>query len=198
MPSAAWGPLSQQPVFWALTKDAHLRACRALLPGNLPHLPWGETEKDDRQTHTQTAVERPSTAFPICHPPMLMNFAILSTLSSPSPMALSIQFSKLFTLRPDSPCTFNGSFIPQQWKTWAGEDRDALQPGWDTDGTPSGLPWASLQCQGNTYKDKYSWADFRDVISIKRTMRLFCYILMAFIIIWRLQTIMIIRPRNQW
>lgn len=43
----------------------------------------------------------------------------------------------------------------------------------------SGLPWVSPQCQSNTYKDKYSWADFRDVTSNKRTMRLFCYILMG-------------------
>lgn len=57
----------------------------------------------------------------------------------------------------------------------------------------TGLPRASSQGQGNTYKGKYSWADFRDVIDNKRTMRLFGCILMGLIIIWGLQMIMIIR-----
>lgn len=62
----------------------------------------------------------------------------------------------------------------------------------------SGLPQASLQGQGNTYKGKYLWADFRDVISNKRIMRLFCCILMGFILMWRLQVIRIMRWCPGW
>lgn len=62
----------------------------------------------------------------------------------------------------------------------------------------SGLPQASLQGQGNTCKGKYLWADFRDVISNKRMMRLFCCILMGFILMWGLQVIRIIRSCPGW
>lgn len=54
-----------------------------------------------------------------------------------------------------------------------------MQAGWDT---PADLPWMSLQCRGNIYKDKYSWADFRDVVSNKKDNEIICYILIGFII----------------
>lgn len=96
------------------------------------------------------------------------------------------------------PCTFSGSFIQQQWKTQRAEDRETLQPGRTQTVPLPGLPRASLQGQDNTYKGKYSWADFRDFISNKKMMRLFCCILMGFVLIWGLQMVRIIRSCTGW
>lgn len=91
------------------------------------------------------------------------------------------------------PCTFNGSFIQQRWKTQRVGGGEMLLPGWTQKLPLSGLSHVSLQGQGNTYKGKYSWTDFRDVISNKRMIRLFCCIL-----IWGLKMIRIIRSGTGW
>lgn len=108
-------------------------------------------------------------------------FSVLPNLFSSSSMGLSNKFFYIIYIKTNSPAH-------AMVHSFSNSGRDGVGMGHRCQ--PSkGLPQVSLQCQGDTYKDKCSWADFRNVLSHKRTMRLFCYILMGFTVIWGLQMI---------